>query len=413
MKILLAVSGGVDSMYLAHNAGEFFPGYSFAVAHCNFSLRGEESDGDEVFVREWCSECGMPLYAKRFDTERIAKERGISIEMAARDLRYAWFADLCSDEGFDGVAVAHNANDNAETLILNLLRGTGSRGMRGMSPCGKIPGTDHLLLRPMLGISRAEIEEWMNVRGFEWREDSTNSRTQYKRNRIRHEVFPAFASINPSFLEAFRRGMDHIKEVDDIADDYFKECSRKIQCGEGCISIPGLLKLKHWEYVLYRFVEHNINSSTEFNDLVESLKSGRQTGGRQFGNVITTSDRIMLDNDMKRDAEIKMEIIDRPDGLDLKQPPGILMMDADKIPFPPEIRPWSPGDWMIPLGMRGRKKISDLMTDLKFSPADKKRAKVIVFPGQGSRVAALVGYRIDDSVKITDTSGKIIIVKSI
>lgn len=412
MKILLAVSGGVDSMYLAHNAGELLPGNSFAVAHCNFSLRGEESDGDETFVREWCAQRGMQLFVRRFDTEVIAAQRGISIEMAARELRYGWFADLCADEGFDGVAVAHNANDNAETLILNLLRGTGSRGMRGMSPRSVIPGTDFLLLRPMLEIPRDDIEDWMKSQNHGWREDSTNARTIYKRNRIRHDVFPAFASINPSFLDALGRGMRHISAVDDIADDYFHDALAQISTGSSSISILELKKLKHWKYVLYRFVEHYIHSSSDYMDLVCLLESDRQTGGRRFGNVITTSDRIILCGEAGQEAEISIEIIDRPENLCLKQDPGTLMMDADKISVPLETRPWKEGDWMIPLGMKGRKKISDLMTGLKFSLEDKSRARVIGYPGQDGRVAALVGYRIDDSLKITDATERVIVVKS-
>lgn len=412
MKILLAVSGGVDSMYLAHNAGDFFPGCSFVAAHCNFSLRGEESEGDEAFVREWCKKHGMPLYVKKFETAGIAAERGISIEMAARELRYRWFAELCAKEGLDGVAVAHNANDNAETFMLNILRGTGSRGMRGMSPRGHIPGTDYLLLRPMLGISRNEIESWMTARGLGWREDSTNSHTVYKRNRIRHEVFPAFSAINPSFLAAFERDMANIKEADSIADDYFKESIEKIINPDGSIPILELKRLKHWKYILYRFVEHNIHSSTQYADLISLLESDRQTGGRKFGDVVTTSDRIILCGNSTKEDGIVVLTMDRPADLELKQPKGTLIMDADIIPYPPAIRPWHEGDWMIPLGMHGRKKISDLMTDLKFSLEEKKKAEVIQFPGQDCRVAALVGHRIDDSVKITTNTTHIIMVKS-
>ena len=273
MKILLAVSGGVDSMYLANRARELFPGSCFAVAHCNFRLRGTESDGDEAFVREWCKEKDMPLYVKGFDTREYASSHGISIEMAARDLRYEWFAELCSEEGFDAVAVAHNANDNAETLMLNLLRGTGSRGLRGMSQnCAGI-------LRPLLGTTRAEIENWMKANGLNWREDSSNKVNDARRNIIRNEVFPIFSRINPSFLGTLNRDMEHFSQVDDIADDYFRSSGLNMDCG---VDLRELKSFKHWEYLLFRLLEpYNLSEET-FGKLIELLKSDRTVSGKVF-----------------------------------------------------------------------------------------------------------------------------------
>lgn len=273
MRILLAVSGGIDSMYLANRARELFPGSCFAVAHCNFRLRGTESDGDEAFVREWCKDKGMPLYVKGFDTREYASSHGISIEMAARDLRYEWFAELCSEEGFDAVAVAHNANDNAETLMLNLLRGTGSRGLRGMSQnCAGI-------LRPLLGTTRAEIENWMKAKGLNWREDSSNKVNDARRNIIRNEVFPIFSRINPSFLGILNRDMGHFSQVDDIADDYFRSSGLNM---DGGVDLRELKSFKHWEYLLFRLLEpYNLSEET-FGKLIELLKSDRTVSGKVF-----------------------------------------------------------------------------------------------------------------------------------
>lgn len=273
MNILLAVSGGIDSMYLAYRAPELFPGASFAVAHCNFSLRGDESDGDEAFVREWCESHEMKLFTRRFDTSGYASTKGISIEMAARDLRYEWFEALCREEGFDSVAVAHNANDNAETLMLNLLRGTGSKGLRGMA--------SDRILRPLLSTTREEIREWMTSRGYGWREDSTNSENTFKRNKIRNEVFPLFAQMNPSFLRTLQRDMQHFREVDDIAEDYYLAAREKVLSG-GVISITELRKYRHWEYVLWRLLESAGLSEETFCKLVELLKSGRTISGKVF-----------------------------------------------------------------------------------------------------------------------------------
>lgn len=292
--ILLAVSGGIDSMYMLNRAGELFPDEEFAVAHCNFHLRGSESDGDESFVREWCSEHGIKLYVRHFDTADYAGSKGISIEMAARELRYSWFAELCIAEEFRAVAVAHNANDNAETLLLNLLRGTGSRGVRGMADRSPLPGTDGkaLILRPMLDIERRDIECWMSSRGYGWREDRTNGDNVYKRNLIRNEVFPIFSRINPSFLRTLQRDMEHLAQTDDIAEEYFAECASRIAVPNGTgmeINLSALLDLKHWEYVLWRLLEPYGFSYETFGKLTALLEKFRNEprgtvtlGGKKF-----------------------------------------------------------------------------------------------------------------------------------
>ncbi|MCR5003405.1 MAG: tRNA lysidine(34) synthetase TilS, partial [Bacteroidales bacterium] len=202
-QFLLAVSGGADSMCLAELFLGSSLGLKFAVAHCNFTLRGKESDGDEAFVRAWAEEHGVRFYSKRFETETYAKEKGISIEMAARDLRYSWFNEICLKDGYEAVCVAHNLNDNAETLVLNLLRGTGSRGICGMAPKSAVPVAGGVtLLRPMLEFSRKEIVAFLET-GH--REDCTNADCEYKRNKVRNQIFPLFEEINPSFLRTIGR----------------------------------------------------------------------------------------------------------------------------------------------------------------------------------------------------------------
>ena len=265
MRILLAVSGGVDSMYLANRAPELFPGARFAVAHCNFALRGAESDGDEAFVRDWCAARGLECFVRRFDTAGYAAEHGVSIEMAARELRYAWFAELCREEGFEAVAVAHNADDNAETMILNLLRGTGTRGLRGM-------GDRDGIVRPLLDLPRAEIRAWMSAHGCAWREDSSNADNTPKRNRIRNEVFPVFARINPSFLRTLGEDMARIARTDDIAESWFQSVREGLTTPEGDVRIPAVLALEHWEYALWRLLENAGLSGPTFEKLVALLR---------------------------------------------------------------------------------------------------------------------------------------------
>ena len=191
-------------------------GGPFAIAHCNFGLRGTESDGDEAFVKAWADKYGLPFHVRRFETEAFASEQGISIEMAARRLRYHWFGELCREHGYDAVAVAHNANDNAETLLLNLLRGTGLKGITGMKAEGFIPDPDYAdipLLRPLLGLTREEIEAYAAQHGLAWREDATNAQNDYKRNKIRNQVFPIFKEINPRFIETLNRDMNSFAEA--------------------------------------------------------------------------------------------------------------------------------------------------------------------------------------------------------
>ena len=243
----------------------------FAVAHCNFRLRGAESDGDEQFVRSWCSSHGVQLFCTAFDTAEYAAAHGISIEMAARELRYGWFAQICAAHGFDALAVAHNADDNAETLLLNLLRGTGSRGLRGMAASSESPaepassssaGCPLRILRPMLGISRKEISAWMTARGLEWREDSSNSSDAYKRNILRHKVLPAFEEINPSYLGTLARDMRNFAQVDDIAEEYYRAALPLVRDSKG-IRITPLLAHRHWRYLLWRLLEpYSLNAET-------------------------------------------------------------------------------------------------------------------------------------------------------
>ena len=264
-RILLAVSGGIDSMYLANRAPELFPGARFAVAHCNFALRGAESDGDEAFVRDWCAAHGLECFVRRFDTAGYAAEHGVSIEMAARELRYAWFAELCRDGGFEAVAVAHNADDNAETLVLNLLRGTGTRGLRGM-------GDRDGIVRPLLGTTRAEIRDWMNAHGCAWRDDSTNADSTPKRNRIRNEVFPVFAKINPSFIRTLGDDMERFARVDDIAEAWFRSVRDGLTTEDGAVRIPAVLALEHWEYALWRLLDGAGLRGPTFGKLVALLR---------------------------------------------------------------------------------------------------------------------------------------------
>lgn len=289
---LLAVSGGIDSICLASLFLNSSSGRRFAVAHCNFHLRGEDSDSDEALVAAWCGRNGVRYHKADFDTEQYASSHSVSIEMAARELRYDWFASLCRENGYYGVAVAHNANDSAETLILNLLRGTGLRGVIGMQAESAVPVTREdlagvRLLRPMLSFSRKQIEEYVAANSLEYHDDRTNAETVYKRNRIRHLVFPVFESLNPSFLTTFAREMNAFSEVQEIADDYFISVRESVCEPAGKddllrVNAVRLCGLKHYKYVLYRLLEVYGFRDRLLEPVARLLESGKTFSGKVF-----------------------------------------------------------------------------------------------------------------------------------
>ena len=430
---LLAVSGGVDSMCLADLFMHSSLHPKFAVAHCNFRLRGKESDADEAFVRAWAEGAGVPFRCAAFDTEAVADERGISVEMAARELRYRWFDALCRAENFVCTVVAHHLNDKAETLVLNLLRGTGIRGMSGMEDLSTLPvGSEVPLIRPLLGFPRSDLLEYARAHGLSWREDRTNADASFKRNCIRNRVFPLFERLNPSFLEALDRDMAHLREVQDIADAYVASVKDGISSPSGNgidIRIPALRTLRHVDYVLYRLLEPYGFTPSDFGNLQRLLREGGTRSGRTFHSqeysLVTTADALLVRRRVagaEGDGEdclkvsgpgtcfwhgcricVSVEPFDG--GMPLKQPAGSLIFDGARLPFPFPVRRWRAGDWMQPLGLRtssgrpGRKKLSDLFVDLKLGLPEKEKALVIA--DEGSHVKALLGWRIDDAVKVT------------
>ena len=349
---LLAVSGGMDSMCLLDLFSKTLPAADYAVAHCNFSLRGEESDGDQALVEARAAELGVRLFVNRFDTEAYAREKGISIEMAARDLRYAWFEELCHEHGFDVLAVAHNANDNAETLMLNLLRGTGLNGLHGMAQVADVAVSDKssdgsegpMLFRPLLEFTRKQIEGYVFAHKVPYRHDSSNFESDYKRNRIRNEVFPVFEKINPSFVRTLNREIGYFAEAGSIVEDWcrsqlpdvlilnteegrtvagqetgvlasLRKCPSPVRPSSDCnlnqehryedgqstdvvISTAKLLATPHWRYLLYYILEpYGFNSQTVAS-VEDLLTSDRTVSGKRFESpthtLLTTQDSLIV-----------------------------------------------------------------------------------------------------------------------
>ena len=439
-KTLLAVSGGIDSMCMAEIFVRRYPCECLAVAHCNFRLRGEESDGDEELVRLWAEEHGIRFHVRTFDTREYAADHGVSIEMAARELRYRWFAELCTSEGYDEVAVAHNANDNAETLMLNLLRGSGIKGLTGMSPVSDIPyseGASAKLIRPLLDMTRKQIEGFALANRISYRNDSTNFSSEYKRNMLRNEAFPIFERINPSFIRTLNREMGYLSEAEEIVSDY---CQKEIAAisadalsrhpeerSDVRISYDDLLSRKHWRYLLYHILEpYGFNSST-LASLEDLLSSDRTISGKRFEAddyvVLTERDGFRIARKIAGPAgndimpvrgagtyhfngmAFTVEVLDWTADMPLKQPEGTLVFDAGRLKFPFVLRGWREGDWLVPLGMRGKKKVSDLFADLKYDSLMKTSAVMIADVqtegmAESGHIAGVAGVRIDDRYKV-------------
>ena len=487
-KTLLAVSGGIDSMCMAEIFVRRYPCERLAIAHCNFNLRGEESDGDEQLVRRWAEEHGVRIHVQSFDTKGFAREHGVSVEMAARELRYRWFAELCVSEGYDEVAVAHNANDNAETLLLNLLRGSGMKGLTGMSAVSPLPyseGVTARLVRPLLDMTRKQIEGFALANGVRYRNDSTNFSSEYKRNMLRNEAFPVFEKVNPSVVRTLNREMGYFAEANEIVADY---CRKEIEdiChpeeqGDVRISYQALLSKKHWRYLLYHILEPYGFNSAVLASIEDLLSSDRTVSGKRFDSkdhtVLMERDHMHVvpliagqaGNDVLRHAQpdtvrhaqpdslrhaqpdtlrhaqpdtlrharpdrasadafmpvrgagtyhvngraFKIEVVEWTSDIPLKQPDGVLIFDAAKLKFPFVMRGWRDGDWLIPFGMKGKKKVSDLFADLKYDSVMKASAVMISDVqtegmADSRHIAGVAGVRIDDRYKVSSSTRSVI-----
>ena len=414
-RVLLAVSGGIDSMTMAdlflHSALQ----PSLAVAHFNFHLRGADSDGDEELVRDWCAQHGVPFFRQEADTKEYAASRGLSMEMAARELRYDWFAALCREQGFSFLAVAHNLDDNAETLLLHLLRGTGLRGLCGIRETGPLSGAEGVqVIRPLLGFSRREIEAYAVRSGVSFRVDATNADTAIARNRIRHKVFPELAAINPSFLQTFRREMRHFAQAERLLDSVF-EAGRAALCREQdgvlCIDIPALQAQSEPGWWLWRLLE-GCNFNTDQLEQIETSLNAQS--GKEF---LSPTHRLVKDRRELRvyplpepgaddlTARLDVRTFAVMPGFDPRQKPeAVLFVDADKVRLPLSARAPREGDRFRPFGMHsGSRLLSDFFTDLKLDVEQKRREVVVTMQKENGDevIVAILGRRIDDRFKVT------------
>ncbi len=411
--VLVAVSGGVDSVVLAHLIAK--AGIPFSIAHCNFHLRGDESDRDELFTQNLAHELGVEMHTEHFNTHSYAFNEGISIEMAARDLRYAWFSQLLKQHSYQCVATGHHADDQIETLLLNLIRGTGISGLRGM-----LPKTGQVV-RPLLPFFRNEIQQYASANQIGWIEDTSNQEVEIRRNRIRHMMMPLVEEINPNYRMALLRTVQHIREAEIIYREKVEEKLATVVIYDRHdikVSIPGLKSLKPLSTYLFELLSpYGFNAST----LAEIEKGLDAISGKQY---FSPSHRVVKDRDeliitvksSTDDAEHwqyflheETDTMTRPLRLKCKTSteeeytltpdPSTAALDFHKLTFPLTLRKWQTGDAFVPLGMQNRKKLSDLFSDLKLSLPEKERVWVIL---SGEQIVWVVGYRIDNRYRITE-----------
>jgi tRNA(Ile)-lysidine synthase len=408
-KVLLAVSGGIDSMVLLHlfEKSEF----NYSVVHCNFQLRGEESDEDEEFVKNQVLVHGVPFFNTRFDTEDYARVNGISIEMAARELRYNYFEKIRFENQYDFIATAHHQDDLLETFFLNLSRKTGIRGLTG------IKEKSGNVVRPLLFASRKEIEDFAQKNSVGFREDHTNSEVVYQRNFIRHQILPVFSELNPAFKNNLYETIINLRDVEDVFS-FFMEKERNsvisVDTDEISVSIEKLRQFAFPKVLLFEMLTlYNFNA----NVIQQVYKSLENLPGKQF---FSKTHRLVKDREHLfitplPEPENRMFYIEKEDielfapvdltlektsaeDFEIIKNSNVACLDLEELEFPLLIRKWKTGDYFQPLGMTGFKKISDFLIDLKI-PVHQKENTWLLCSGQ--KIVWVMGHRIDNRFKIT------------
>ena len=419
-KILLAVSGGVDSMVMLSVFVRL--GYNIGVAHCNFGLRGEESDADTTMVLDECAKLGIVCHSERFDTLGEMERTGDSMEMTARRQRYAWFNELCRTEGYKVIAVAHHSNDSVETFFINLLRGTGLRGLTGINrQYGKV-------VRPLLYASRKDILEYAKQNHIPYREDSSNLSTKYLRNKIRLGLLPMLQEINPRFTALMRGNLyrlNNAQQFIDAAIDNIRESAVQNENGIDTINVSAISDIYPRDFVIYEL----LNSTYGFKgDVVEELNKALKKGvtDRRFyardyvayldrGNILVTKieeeddcEVLVEADDMRSycgNAVLYYEHTDIDNVDEYHLPSDVALLDEAKLQYPLRLRRWREGDTFVPFGMAGHKKVGDYLTNQKVSIVERKRQFVLL---SGDDIVWVVGRRTDERYRIGNKTENIL-----
>ena len=415
--ILLAVSGGIDSVAMC----ELFhlSGFNFAIAHCNFKLRKDESNDDEAFVKSLAKKYKVQFYCKHFETEKFAKDNGLSIQMAARELRYGWFYSLTKLYKYNHIAVAHHIDDEIETFFINLIRGTGIAGLNGISV------VNNKVIRPLLFTGRNEIEDFVKQNKLKFREDSSNKSTKYIRNKIRQKIVPILKEINPDFENTFKENADILKDVELIYKKTIEKKKHKIfkQVDENIVvSIDKLKKLNPLRTYLFEFLSEFGFNKNNIDDIIENIDG---LSGKQFisktHRIIRNRNELVIskikptesveftinskDKLLNYPIQMKISKLKNTNGFAISKDKSVALLDADKLEFPLVLRKWKTGDTFHPIGMKTKKKLSDFFINAKLSIIEKENVWILC---SNNQIVWIVNHRIDNRFKITNETKNIL-----
>ena len=407
-RLFLAVSGGMDSMVLLQLFHQL--NYEIAVLHCNFSLRNLESDGDEEFVKYYCESKKIPLFVQKFDTKQFAEDAKLSIQVAARKLRYDWFYEQLADENFDYILTAHHLDDSLETFLINLTRGTGLEGLTG------IPAQNDKIIRPFLPFSRVEIEKYIQENNLQWREDSSNASDKYFRNKVRHAIVPVLKELNPNLLSSFQNTLENLQQTQSLVEDASKLVFQIVvqeEANQLKFNLIELMKLPNYAAYLYQWLkDFGFTAWEDIYDLV-TAQSGKQVFSESH---ILLKDRDFLILYAKEIHSDKEEYFIPKELQEVKVPLKIsfcnindisntnsncIFVDEDFLQFPLTIRKWEEGDYFYPIGMQGKKKLSKYFKDEKMSLIDKTNQWLLCSDNQ---IVWVIGKRQDERFKITENT---------
>lgn len=409
-KMLLALSGGIDSMVLAHLLKE--SGCTVTLAHCNFQLRGNESDGDEKFIRDFALKNNFQLFVTRFDTESFASDNKLSIQVAARQLRYIWFYQLLEENKLDFILTAHHLDDNLETFLINLTRGTGLDGLTG------IPVQNDKIVRPLLNFSREEIQNYASENKIGWREDSSNSSDKYLRNKLRHDIVPILKNLNPSFLDSFQDTLNNLQQAKSLADDasvlvYKQVVSEKEN--QKYFTISELKRLPNYKAYLYEWLKpFGFKAWKDIYELTEA-QSGKIILSENY-RLLKDREYLILEPIIEKDTaiyeiigdEIKSPIhlkISTADQIIKPSDSNLIYVDKETLKFPLHIRKWQEGDYFCPAGIDGRKKVSKYFKDEKMSLSEKENTWLLI---SDHKIVWIIGKRSDQRFYATNTTQQIL-----
>ncbi len=412
-KLLLAVSGGADSVVMLDLFAK--SDYQCGVAHCNFHLRDEDSDKDEALVKKLAEKYYFPYFKIDFDTQTYAAKKRISIEMAARELRYKWFEKIRKENNYDFIATAHHSDDVIETFFLNLTRGTGIRGLSG------IKAVSGKLIRPLLFTNRDEILDYIKSHHLAYREDTTNNDVKFKRNKLRKDIIPQFADINPAYKANILKTIAFLEDTNSILQDKINEISKNIvqkQNRKTLFDIKKILELDNPSFYLFELLYPYGYNAAQVDDIVQALSgsSGKIFYSIDYQVIKDRNFLILTPIDKNTDTKtvyltenlekiklsenqlLKISYFQNSADFKLPKDNKIAVLDKDKLKFPLIIRKWQKGDYFYPLGMKQKKKLSDFFIDIKLSNYDKQQVHVLL---SGDDIVWIIAYRIDNRYKLS------------